>query len=777
MHAFVVLVIVAAIQDAPPPFLGVQTGLYNETVDADGTEYAGGLLIIGVVADSAAEEAGLLSGDALLAIDGTRLDVPADERQALFQKLIRAKSVGDTLEMLIFRDTVITKAMLDGEPTTAREAWDNPRALIEPRDPGAKLELSAERVRAVLTLTATLRERPELSESARPMPASADIFAEPVPLPAEAALADELTAEYDVAEAYTDLRNRLAQLVEAGDQFRLSRVAYAMREPFAMPALSQRIAEMPSDLPGALRHAAEWTDSDPGRGRPRPLRTGLSPEEHTQQIARVLKNADRQLQKAFEALTADDREFLAEELDEFGDAFRDDIMILRDTDRERVERLKRFVELSQRVDRASLTKAALYLATLLDSEYLDALQRDLVVDGKSWTGTTESEFGPIVIAGPGDDWHQNSAAVLIDLGGDDWYTCAAARPFSVIIDVAGNDSYQATFPVAHGAGTLGVALLLDRGGDDRYITRRWSLGCGVLGVGVLIDDAGDDIYRGAAYSQAMAYCGTGLLIDRRGNDRYDAPRFAQALALPGGFAALLDESGDDEYYCKGRDLGAYGTPGVFAGWGQGCASGLRGLASGGIALLRDDAGDDVYEAGNFSQGGGYYFGWGCLVDRDGTDTYLGERYAQAFAAHQAIGFLDDAAGDDRYYVSRGVGQSCSWDQTITALLDHAGDDVYSGGGFGLCASAHNGFALMIDYAGRDTYRQHNGSVRAGGNDYHGGASLSLMLDLGGDTDDYAGDTSHNNLTSHAGEHGFFIDSPGDMARTAAGFREWKRTEK
>jgi hypothetical protein len=241
------------------------------------------------------------------------------------------------------------------------------------------------------------------------------------------------------------------------------------------------------------------------------------------------------------------------------------------------------------------------------------------------------------------------------------------------------------------------------------------------------------------------------------------------VGLPGGLGAVVDRgNGHDQYYCKGRDLGAYGTPGIFAGWGQGCAVGLRGLASGGIALLLDEGGDDVYEAGNFSQGGGYFFGWGVLVDRAGSDRYLGERYAQAFAAHQAIGFLEDHAGDDVYLARRGVGQSCSWDQTVTVLLDHAGDDTYSGGGFGLAATAHNGLAVLVDYAGRDHYRRNAGAARAGSNDYHGGTSLSLLLDLGGAEDVYAGE-GRNGVVRCGGEHGFFADLPGDLTDALQSF--------
>ena len=39
-----------------------------------------------------------------------------------------------------------------------------------------------------------------------------------------------------------------------------------------------------------------------------------------------------------------------------------------------------------------------------------------------------------------------------------------------------------------------------------------------------------------------------------------------------------------------------------------------------------EEGDDVYDAGNFSQGTGYYFGVGVLDDASGNDRYLGSRY-------------------------------------------------------------------------------------------------------------------------------------------------------
>jgi len=111
------------------------------------------------------------------------------------------------------------------------------------------------------------------------------------------------------------------------------------------------------------------------------------------------------------------------------------------------------------------------------------------------------------------------------------------------------------------------------------------------------------------------------------------------------------------------------------------ASGIRNLGLGDtdFVVLYDGAGKDRYEAGNFSQGGGYYFGIGMLRDA-GTenDVYIGSRYNQGFAAHEAIGFFEEMGGDDLYTTRQAVAQGVSWDETITAFIDHAGDDQFPG---------------------------------------------------------------------------------------------------
>jgi hypothetical protein len=252
---------------------------------------------------------------------------------------------------------------------------------------------------------------------------------------------------------------------------------------------------------------------------------------------------------------------------------------------------------------------------------------------------------------------------------------------------------------------------------------------------------GNDTYRSDSYSQGACLAqGLAFLCDAGGNDLYESGLYAQGFAGPGAFGALLDHGGNDHYVCLGRKKCSYNEDGVFDAHAQGSSCGFRGKASGGIALLLDDGGDDVYEAGNFSQGCGYYFGWGLLVDLGrGNDRYVGSRYAQAAAAHSALASLWDEGGDDRYQAIVGAAQSAAWDLSATCFLDGGGDDRYEGGySFSQGASAHNGFSLFYDASGKDSYSVHRlrPPALSGPNDYHQGPSLSVFLDAGGEPNVY-----------------------------------------
>jgi len=769
--AFSMLICLMPVAEDPRPFLGIATALTPGPLTADGETYSCGLRVETVQAGSGAEAAGLRPGDVIVAMDGLDPDGPAEDLPQRFTAAVAARKVGDTVSLTVLRTTIEASARADDEPLQDTAAIADPAAFLTTRPAGARLQLTLEKVVRRLTVSARLGQRPE-ARNLRPLPPNEEIFPAGVPRLDEERLAEALVQRFNIEADYRALRRRLAGLVEQGDAYRLHRVAYALREPFAMPTIAREIAAAPADLPGLLAHAASGLDHPLPKADLPTLRTGLSPEEHARQMETLLAEVGRMVEEALAALAPEERALLEETVGDLSDAFREVVMVLADPDPKRLARVLAFVEAATKVDTARLAAAAIRWSALLDADYLAGLRRDLADHGEGIFLQHQTPWGPIVFAGEGETWFDSPAAVIVDLGGDDFYTPRTQRPLSVMIDFGGDDTHQATFDFAQGGALLGVALLYDAAGDDLYIARRWAQGAAVLGVGLLWDRAGHDTYRGQDYTQSAALGGIGLLIDDAGRDRYEAPRYAQALAMPGGFAALIERGGDDRYFCGGRDLTNYQTPGVYEGMGQGFGIGFRGLASGGIALLLDEAGDDVYFGGNFAQGGGYYFGLGGLVDLAGNDRYLGTRYAQAFAAHQAIGFLEDHAGNDTYRCRQGVGQSCSWDETVTALIDRGGDDAYLGpGDFARCASHNNGVAIMLDYGGSDRYDGFGPAPRASGDPPV--TSFSLLLDFGGGADRYAAD-GLNRTARHGPRHGFFVDFTGGPEQALAELDELLR---
>ena len=293
-------------------------------------------------------------------------------------------------------------------------------------------------------------------------------------------------------------------------------------------------------------------------------------------------------------------------------------------------------------------RGARILSTLVDAQYVHGLQEDVLHQlspDASKPLIHETRFGAIIIGGVGDDAYDKlearKVAVLIDLGGDDVYadrvaTSSSEVHASVVIDVEGDDVYESSLDHSLGHGFLGIGILADMSGDDSYLGLTATQGSAVLGAGLLIDSSGDDVYRAQSNAQGCGFMGVGALIDTQGDDRYESHIFSQGAGIAGGIGALLDRRGRDHYFAKGSVRSSYDTPGKFQGWSQGVGVGIRFLVSGGVGILHDGGGADVMDGGDFSQGGGYYFGWG-MLQSDGAeaDKYIGSRYVQGFAAHQA----------------------------------------------------------------------------------------------------------------------------------------------
>jgi hypothetical protein len=364
----------------------------------------------------------------------------------------------------------------------------------------------------------------------------------------------------------------------------------------------------------------------------------------------------------------------------------------------------------------------------------------------------ETPMGSVVIAGRGTDHHLRPAPfLLLDLGGDDRYEAAAAgtfdRPVSIAIDLDGDDVYETadTASPAFGAGLLGVGILIDEAGDDRYHGAHLALGAGFCGIGLLVDRAGNDRYDALTHAQGAGQFGAGMLVDLRGTDTYHAFQKIQGFGGVRGAGLLLDREGDDRYVA---DDTIHRYPSAQssehnANLAQGFGFGKRAdfvdghSLAGGLGILLDGGGNDAYSCGIFGQGCAYWYGIGLLLDAGGDDAYDGVWYVQGSAAHFAIGALLDDRGDDRYHATMNMAIGAGHDFSVGVLHDRAGDDLYQAPNLSLGGGNANGIGLFWDQAGDDAYEVEAATTLGRANVASQGSirdlreTIGLFLDTGG----------------------------------------------
>jgi hypothetical protein len=765
-----------------------------------------GLRVTIVFPDSPAEHGGLLEGDIIIAVCGRTFTCPRESVQVVFKTDLDTRQAGSACPLRVIRDAIARDLHLNGEPAhPAAEThfWVNPSGLLDTLALGSVLDAHVEKRQAVLDLPVVLGLRPEARWSeprANDEIYPAGLFRTSGFTPVVWKLADE----FDIRADTDDLLWRLSRCHSGCDPYRLECMTYAHRDPFRLESVSRHITEVYAGSRSAFNLIARSSHlfvpghvltlpithclpPPPGR----PLTSSADGEQRKleallNQITEVFAEADAWHRRAFAALTDEERAFLESERWNLSDAFAGEVYIHFDEDRERFRRNRRLVDLAARVDYGALMESAARLALLTDPTWAraaggilrqafgDSLDSEILLD-------RETPYGRFLIGGTSHHWYRDlDAALIIDLGGNDFYTGNNGGsngwdlPLAVCIDLAGNDAYESTLKSCQGTGCLGIGGMLDVAGDDTYIGLQWSQGTGYFGIGWLHDLSGNDTYRGRSFCQAVGLFGMGFLLDEAGDDRYEGDSQMQGVGLPKGIGALIDRAGDDEYYAKGLYPTGYGDAGIFDAWSQGCGMGFRTIASGGLGVIVDGAGRDRMEAGNFSQGGGYYYGYGIVHARGkDNDLYIGSRYNQGFCAHQAIGVFFEEGGDDLYTTRQAVAQGLAWDECVTLFIDEAGNDTYEGGtGFSQGASAHNSFCFFFDRAGRDAYVYAPGQARAGGNNYHGGTSFSLFVDEGGQEDLYTTESAGNDFRRYKPEHGFFMDLAGRLEEKTAE-RPWE----
>ncbi|MEO5928989.1 MAG: hypothetical protein ABIR47_03565 [Candidatus Kapaibacterium sp.] len=380
-------------------------------------------------------------------------------------------------------------------------------------------------------------------------------------------------------------------------------------------------------------------------------------------------------------------------------------------------------EIIHRTDRRRVAFASAIMATYLQAALTDLLAADTSapVDGSFFSLAIPTRLGMLAIHGTRDDTISGDAFLTIDLGGNDHYSgrqgtpLSLARPIGIVVDLAGDDTYdEPKLPAAMGCGLFGFGAIIDVAGNDYYRIRESGLGAGWFGTGLLMDMAGDDQYIvDSTWGQGTAHIGVGALVDLAGNDRYTCGSQAQGLGCTLGAGVLLDRKGNDRYIA--RDDGAISelylnqsvsmAQGV--GYGRRADLGDGHSLAGGVGMLVDGAGDDYYSAPVWSQGAGYWWGFGALEDRAGNDTYRSGKYSIGSAAHFAIGCKVDLAGNDSYSIgydsAKNQYNGHARDGSIGISIDGGGNDRYFLKSNCAGSADLNSIALFWDRGGDDEY--------------------------------------------------------------------------
>jgi hypothetical protein len=448
-------------------------------------------------------------------------------------------------------------------------------------------------------------------------------------------------------------------------------------------------------------------------------------------------------------------------------------------------------DLMETMDRRSLYSAAAALAPITDREFLEKLKSlpnegNVKVEGVTGTVASriETPSGTIIIGGKGPNTYyldkMPDVCAVIDLGGDDTFIDGAVgldRPVLLVIDLGGRNVYRGTKPGIQGGAILGISMLLNLGGHAVYEAQDVAQGSAIAGVGILIDYDGNSRYRGLRRVQGQALGGLGLVIERGGKNDFHAAMWAQGLGAPLGFGLLDCNVGDNHYYCGGMWRDSYPeTPGC-EGWGQGVGAGLRAVADGGIGVILDNGGENVYEFDYLSHGGGYWCGLGFARDFSGNTkrlitrtAYNGgprtqpnfQRFGCGWGCHYSLGFLFDDSGDD-VYEGTIMGSGMAWDCSVGVLCDFAGNDHYKAtGGLTQGSSNQMGMGILFDYDGDDVHEGYSQGYASSSMSYHPlpdcGGNFAFLIDYGGN-DKYGCGATNNCYIERGCWGGFLIDRP------------------
>ncbi len=451
------------------------------------------------------------------------------------------------------------------------------------------------------------------------------------------------------------------------------------------------------------------------------------------------------------------------------------------------------------VDFTAMRSAVAMLSTLLSPEGLDLVEgalADMPPLSKSVPGVrgdvlnmTETPYGPVIVGGAGPNRYTSSDYLaIIDLGGDNDYIFTETektlgeQPLQVIVDFAGDDVYAVDGVGGPGAGVLGINILIDRNGNDRYLqglsshfTARehkratlllddpegeetklvpyimlygnpdepdesgveldagFAFGAGMLGAGLHIDEGeGEDLYLGQKYAFGAGFwAGVGVLHETGGNDVFATGAAAIGAGVNGALGLLDNRGGDDHYQCLGLFENGYSA-------GQEWDNGYEGNGIGYGSSWRVESRNQ--KTSSTTLGGGV----GLVYDTAGSDSYVSSSFSLAAGYAGGLGMIVDKGGADTYFTNRGPGGSNhnGWSgnhalangchRGLGFLFDYDGDDRYSASALGGATAWDLGISCLIDLGGKDRMTDlHQGSNWRGDVGYGAAHSFAVSYNKGG----------------------------------------------
>ncbi|MDR4498110.1 MAG: PDZ domain-containing protein [Candidatus Scalindua sp.] len=433
--------------------------------------------------------------------------------------------------------------------------------------------------------------------------------------------------------------------------FRLSLIDYLMSHPLNVPSCSEIIHHHLTDRSPlqSFSSAARFLDLAPYV----PLQRERSDitcslQEFAENVLRTIMKSLEVRKTSLNGLTQSDFRFL----------YDISSRLWMESDNSGAQNIEGFLETATKIDLSMLMKSSLMVLESIPIEQLrriptetaklhpfDLPDSQTVIDNsvKRGNGSVNVSgfggdvlfiqevkgIGKVVVGGPKTTWYYDDAAFIIDVGGDDYYlnNAGASRDeasISVCIDLSGNDTYTSRTKFCQGAAQLGTGILLDLGGDDRYMGNEFCQGSGLFGMGFLYDDEGGDSYQADLFCQGCGSFGIGFLRDNNGNDVYLGRMFSQGIGLTKGAGGIIDLKGNDVYFTGAKYPDFRDSERSCRSLGQGFGFGIRPDtvtvgASGGIGVLIDERGNDTYHGDYFAQGSSYYFSFGMLYDKRGCD--------------------------------------------------------------------------------------------------------------------------------------------------------------